>query len=465
MDASDSKASICSTCGVVIPPGSPVGHCPACLAGLLVNGSNDPLAGDEAKAARMIGDYELIEEVARGGMGIVYRARQRKLDRIVALKVLTSGEYASPESRQRFRVEAEAAARLQHPGIVAVHDVGEDDGLPWLAMDFIEGKNLAEIAREQPLPGRRAARIVCAVAEAVQHAHERGVAHRDLKPSNILIGSDGQPCVTDFSLAFRFDHDLSITRTGQVFGSPGYIAPEQAFGRESEITPATDIYGLGALLYHLLTGRPPFQAPTVDAILLQLRESNPVSPRRLNPSAPRDLEVICLKCLRKNPANRYGSANEVAEELDRFLHDEPILARPISSAGKAWRWCRRRPAIAALLAMLVGGSFAAFWQIDAALRAESRERQRAESVSIRLQETNLKLEHSNTRLNETIDFVELQRAEDLFRTGDSADALTFLLRILPGIRAIRRPAPDSPQRCRTAITRCLKVCLFRSVAK
>ncbi|MCI0540855.1 MAG: serine/threonine-protein kinase [Verrucomicrobiales bacterium] len=377
MSASASQPTRCPVCGASIAPGSPAGHCPACLVRISLSDAGIEPRVEADDSPRMIGDYELLEEVARGGMGVVYRARQRTLDRIIALKLLVAGEYASLEARQRFRVEAETTAQLQHPGIVAVHDVGETEGLPWLAMDFVEGKNLGDLVREQPLPGRRAAEIVRTVAEALQHAHERGVLHRDLKPSNILIDAEGRPRVTDFGVARRFDRDATLTSTGQVLGSPGYIAPEQAFGSGSAVGPPTDVYGLGALLYHLLAGRPSFQAPTLDAILLQLRDRDPVPPRRLNPSAPHDLEVICLKCLRKNPADRYATARELADELDRFLRGVPIRARPLGPLALGWRLGRRHPAICTLsvvvillLLALVGG---ALWtsrrQAALALRA------------------------------------------------------------------------------------------------
>ncbi len=336
-------------CGAALPAGWAAPSCPKCLVHFSVEATDParvfPLGTDEIS----LGDYELLDEIARGGMGVVYRARQQRLGRIVAVKVLAAGEFASGAARERFRAEASAAARLQHPGIVAIHDVGEADGLPWFSMELVAGGNLAALVREQPLPARQAAEYVRAIADAVQHAHDHGVLHRDLKPSNILLDPETGPRVTDFGIA-RCGDSGEITRTGEVLGSPGYSAPEQALGGTADAR--TDVYGLGALLYHLLTARPPFQGPTIDAIVLQLRESDPLAPRRLNPEVPRDLETICLRCLRKDPAQRYATAREVADDLARFQRGEPIHARPISVFGKTWRWCRRRPAVAALLALV-----------------------------------------------------------------------------------------------------------------
>jgi WD40 repeat protein/tRNA A-37 threonylcarbamoyl transferase component Bud32 len=303
------------------------------------------------------GGIDLYEEIGRGGMGVVYRARQRALDRDVAVKVLLRAQFASREERERFFREAQAAARLQHPGIVAVHEVGEDEGVPWFSMDHIPGRSLEQIVREHPMSARSAAECVQKVAAAIHHAHENGVLHRDLKPSNILMDAEGEPRITDFGIAriaseeTTTNRQAELTRTGQSLGSPGYAAPEQALHGKADAR--TDVYGLGALLYHLLTGRPPFQGPTLDAILVQLLENDPLSPRRLNPSVPRDLETICLKCLLKQPEARYSTACEVEKDLDRFLHDQPILARPLGPFGKACRWARRHPGIAAMVAIIV----------------------------------------------------------------------------------------------------------------
>jgi len=357
----------CSRCDAALPPGSPAGHCPRCLLHLTLSPMAEPPV-DEAEAPwTTFGGLELFEEIGRGGMGVVYRARQMGLDRTVAVKVLLRAKFASAEERERFHREAQAAARLKHPGIVGVLDVGEDEGLPWFSMELVAGKSLEQLVREHPMEAHEAARCVQQVAQAIQHAHEHHVLHRDLKPSNILMDIDGSPRITDFGIARIVGGDTTtnrnahLTRTGQSLGSPGYAAPEQALHGQADAR--TDVYGLGALLYHLLTGRPPFQGPTLEAILVQVRENDPLSPRRLNPTVPRDLETICLKCLRKQPESRYATAADVADDLNCFLEGKPILARPTGAPGKLWRWARRHPGIAALLliisfltAGIIGGS-------------------------------------------------------------------------------------------------------------
>jgi WD40 repeat protein len=346
------------------------GHCPACLVARTLAGDDAPSEALEAQLRR-VGDYELLEEIGRGGMGVVYRARQVSLKRVVALKMILAGEFASPESVRRFRNEAEAAARLRHPNIVTIHEVGEESGQHYFAMELIEGPGLAALVRDGPLPARRAATYLKAVAEALAHAHNHRVLHRDLKPSNILIDPFDQPRVTDFGLARQLDRGLDLTLSGQTVGSPGYMSPEQVLGRHGAVGAASDIYSLGAVLYHLLTGRPPFQGDTLHAVLMQVQTVDPVPLRRLNLSVPPDLETICHKCLEKDPARRYATAGDLAEELGRFLRDEPIRARPIGPLGQAGRWCRRRPAVAtlvgALVVALVAGLAGILWQ---ARRAE-----------------------------------------------------------------------------------------------
>ena len=410
----------CCKCGAMLPAGWASASCPRCLVRVSVEATDPARVFPHGSRDIALGDYELLDEIARGGMGVVYRARQQRLGRIVAVKVLAAGEFASAPARERFRTEASAVARLQHPGIVAIHDVGEADGLPWFSMELVAGGNLAALVREQPLPARQAAEYVRAIAEAVQHAHDHGVLHRDLKPSNILLDPETGPRITDFGIA-RCGDAGDITRTGEVLGSPGYTAPEQALGGTADAR--TDVYGLGALLYHLLTARPPFQGPTLDAIVLQLREADPLAPRRLNPAVPRDLETICLRCLRKDPAHRYSTAREVAKDLARFQRGDAIRARPISVLEKAGRWCRRRPGVASLLALLAVVMALAFAFVDHARREESRAKERAESASTQLRET-------NTRLADSLDSSELDRASDLFREGNSAAALAPLMRIV-----------------------------------
>jgi len=281
----------------------------------------------EAPPLPALANYEVISEVARGGMGVVYRARQTTLNRIVALKMILGGRLADPDDLVRFRTEALAAANLQHPHIVKVHDVGEVDGHPYFSMEFIEGQSLAQKLAQGPLPSRVAARYVRLVAKAIHYAHRQGILHRDLKPSNIMIDPEDEPHITDFGLAKRLGGDSGHTRTGSVLGTPSYMAPEQAAGKIRELGPAADVYGLGAVLYECLTGRPPFRAETPLDTLMQVTHNQPVPPSLLNPKVDHDLETICLKCLEKDPRDRYLSAEALADDLGRYLNNESISAR------------------------------------------------------------------------------------------------------------------------------------------
>jgi WD40 repeat protein/predicted Ser/Thr protein kinase len=331
--------------------------------------AKEALSGaDRVLLPRPFGDYELLTEIARGGMGVVYKARQKTLDRIVAVKLILAGQFADKDSIQRFRTEASAAAALQHPNIVAIHEVGVHQGEHYLAMDFVEGPNLTKLISDSGFRNsdfKKAGRYVKIIAEAIHYAHERGILHRDLKPSNVLIDGHDQPRVTDFGLAkfvlppsggflasepAKAGTTNDLTLTGHVLGSPNYISPEQASGKRGATSRATDVYSLGAILYHLVTGRPPFLAESVAETLEQVLHSEPVSPRLWNPRIPADLETISLKCLEKEPARRYATAQELAEELGRFLNDEPLHARPVSRGEKLRRWCRRKPALAGALA-------------------------------------------------------------------------------------------------------------------
>jgi serine/threonine protein kinase len=315
---------------------------------------------------RTVGDYDLLDEIARGGMGIIYRARQRSLNRIVAVKTLIPGPQAAPEQIKRFRAEASAAASLQHPNIVAIHEVGVHQAEQYLVMDLVDGPNLAAFIKDQPLSPRSAASYLKTIAEAVQFAHDQGILHRDLKPSNVLIDSQDRPRVTDFGLAKRLEGDSSLTLSGHVLGSPSYMPPEQAGTSPHKVGPASDIYSLGAMLYHMLAGRPPFVGDSLNQTLEQVFNREPVSPRLLNPATPRDLETICLKCLEKEPARRYPAAQALADDLGRFLRKEPIIARPVNRPEKMWRWSVRNPAIAMsiFLAGILGiaGVAGIFWQ-------------------------------------------------------------------------------------------------------
>jgi tetratricopeptide (TPR) repeat protein len=296
--------------------------------------------------------YEILDELGRGGMGVVYLARHRQLGRLVALKMVLAGEYAAPAALARLRAEARAAARLQHPGIVQIFEVGEQEKRPFVALEYVAGGSLARRMAAAPLPAREAAHLVEAVARAMQAAHQQGIVHRDLKPSNVLLTSEGDPKVTDFGLAKTLDDDAGLTQSESILGSPSYMAPEQAQGRAKHVGPAADIYALGAILYEAVTGRPPFKAATPLLTLEQVKTIDPVPPTRLVPGLSRDIETICLTCLRKEPVGRYEAASALADDLGRFLRGEPIKARPVSPAERAWRWTRRKPAVAGLIAAL-----------------------------------------------------------------------------------------------------------------
>ncbi|MBI2823851.1 MAG: serine/threonine protein kinase [Planctomycetia bacterium] len=331
--------------------------------------------------------YEILEVLGRGGMGVVYKARQVSLSRIVAIKMLSGG------SRARFRVEAEAIARLQHPNIVQIHEVGEAQGQPYFSQEHIAGGSLADRLDGAPWSAKAAARLVRTLAEAMHFTHSRGIVHRDLKPANVLMADGGTPKISDFGLAKQLESNSGQTATGDIMGSPSYMSPEQASGVTREITAAADVYSLGAILYELVTGRPPFRAETaVDTVLLVLSDE-PVAPRRLQPKLPRDLETICLKCLEKSPRNRYASAQELADDLGRFLAGEPIRARPVPLWVRAAKWARRRPAAAAaigiaLLAatiLLVGGTIYNV-RLNAALARVQREQERRAATLAQAQE-------------------------------------------------------------------------------
>jgi formylglycine-generating enzyme required for sulfatase activity/tRNA A-37 threonylcarbamoyl transferase component Bud32 len=306
-----------------------------------------------------LSDYELISEIAHGGMGVVYRARQRSLNRIVALKMILAGQLASEADVQRFRSEAEAAANLQHPNIVAIYEVGETGGRHFFSMQFIDGKSLAQVIRDRAMSLRSAAECLRTVADAADYAHQRGILHRDLKPSNILVDAAGEPHLTDFGVAKRLFDRSDLTATGAIIGTPSYMPPEQALG-DKEIDVRADIYSLGAVLYDLLTGRPPFTAQNPTETLMQVLNNEPVSPRLLNPSVPVDLSTICLKCLEKDPVRRYSSARALSADLCRWLEGVPIEARPVGRSERTWRWCKRNPVVAAMATLIVLIAISAF---------------------------------------------------------------------------------------------------------
>ncbi|XZE55399.1 bifunctional serine/threonine-protein kinase/formylglycine-generating enzyme family protein [Planctomycetaceae bacterium SH139] len=300
------------------------------------------------------GDYELLREVARGGMGIVYQARQKSLDRVVALKMILSGQFAGGDDVKRFYAEAQAAANLDHPRIVPIYEIGEHAGQHFYSMGFINGHSLAEPLRHGPLTPSLAAKYAQQIAEAIAYAHAQGVIHRDIKPANVLIDSAGQIRVTDFGLAKRIDTDSDLTGTSQVLGTPAYMSPEQARGNAADVNQLADVYSLGALLYCLLAARPPFQAATTLDTLLQVLHNEPIPLRKIDPSIPRDLETICERCLQKEPRQRYQSAQAIADDLNRWQQHQPIQARPISAVEKGWMWCKREPLVASLIVAMIG---------------------------------------------------------------------------------------------------------------
>ncbi|MEM7454887.1 MAG: serine/threonine-protein kinase [Planctomycetota bacterium] len=327
---------------------------------------------------RDFGGYELLDEIARGAMGVVFKARQKSTNRRVALKMMLAGQLANDEEIRRFVAEAEAAANLEHPNIVPVYDAGEEKGYHFLAMGFVDGKSLADLKNEEPLPLRRVCEIVAEICDAIQYAHENKIIHRDLKPANVLLTRDGQPKVTDFGLAKHVEGSVEMTKSGQIMGTPGYMPPEQASGRIGDIGTCSDVYSLGAVLYDLLTGRPPFRAGSVWETVAQVISGDPVSPRSLNSSVPKDLETICLKCLEKEPHRRYATAGDLRDEIQRFIDGKPILARPVPFWTRGIQWCRRKPLVASLIALatvfLISGTVVStYFAVLAQERAETAE--------------------------------------------------------------------------------------------
>jgi TolB-like protein/predicted Ser/Thr protein kinase/Tfp pilus assembly protein PilF len=374
-------SSVCQKCGARIPADARQGVCPACqletglalladepVAGVADPGRDDGLrATDRKKVTRQpgmlgdFGDYEVQEEIGRGGQGVVYRARQKSLNRTVALKVIGLGHWATEAHLKRFRREAEAAASLEHPCIVPIHEVGERDGSCYFSMKFVEGGQLDEVTNREPMAVRRAVELIAKVARTVHYAHEHGILHRDIKPGNILLDKEGEPHLTDFGLARLVETESTVTRTLEVLGTPSYMAPEQAVGNNSALATATDVYGLGAVLYQLLTGHPPFAGGTTYETIKLLLETEPRQPRLLNPKIDRDLSTVSLKCLEKDPKRRYASALALAEDLERWLKHEPIQARRIGLFARGKKWVRRNPTSALLAASLVALAAAAGW--------------------------------------------------------------------------------------------------------
>lgn len=347
-----SGISVCHKCGAKILSDAKSGYCPACLleSGLL---QRDESAPEDEPVLAEFGDYELLEEIGRGGQGIVYRARQKSLNRLVALKIVGLGQRATETNLKRFRREAEAAARLQHPRIIPIYEIGERDGACYFSMKLEEGGQLDQFVRRDAISLRRAAELIASLARTVHYAHERGILHRDIKPGNILLDAQGEPHLADFGLVRLVESDSTITRTMEVLGTPSYIAPEQATGNNAQVTSATDVYGLGAVFYQLLTGHPPFAGGTTYETIRLVLETEPRSPRLWNPKIDRDLTTICLKCLEKDPARRFRSALALAEDLERWLKHEPIQARRTGLIARGGKWIRRNTTTAALLAVLL----------------------------------------------------------------------------------------------------------------
>jgi WD40 repeat protein len=398
-----------------------------------------------------VGDYELLQEIARGGMGVVFKARQKSLNRVVALKMILAGQLASPAEVQRFRAEADAIARLNHPNIVTIYEVGEHQGLPYLALEYVGGGSLAQQTRGSPQPARDAAVLVETLARAMHAAHEAGVVHRDLKPANVLLSFSGRlesgvdsaplserpltewaPKITDFGLAKQARAEL--TATGAVLGTPSYMAPEQAAGDNAAVGPAADVYALGAILYELLTGRPPFRGVSVLETLEQVRTREPASPRLLQPGVPRDLETVCLKCLQKEPAKRYASAEALAEDLRRFGAGEPVRARPVGAVGRLHKWARRRPAVAVLLGLVAVVGAAGLGGI---LWAYGQARDEAENTRLEKQRADDKAAEALQKEKEALwqaHLAQLGRVDAQLLVGDHVGALRVLDDVRPEYR-------------------------------
>jgi WD40 repeat protein len=316
--------------------------------------TEEPAGRRAANDSPAVPGYDILGVLGRGGMGVVYKAWQTNLKRVVALKMILAGSHAGDQELARFRLEAEAVARLQHPNIVQIYEIGESGNLPYFSLEFVNGGSLARELAGTPIKARRAAELVETLARAMHHAHRRDLVHRDLKPGNVLLTRAGVPKITDFGLAKQLEPDGEhLTQSGAVMGTPSYMAPEQAEGKIKKIGPAADVYALGAILYECLTGRPPFKAATTMDTLLQVISEEPVPPRRLQSKIPRDLETVCLKCLEKAPRNRYPSAKALAEDLRRFLDDEPIRARRIGGVGRVWKWWKQHPVFAVLLGAMI----------------------------------------------------------------------------------------------------------------
>ena len=377
----------------------------------LVHQYQEKLREAEGPVTNAVRGYEIIDELGRGGMGVVYKARQKGLNRLVALKMVLAGVHAGDEQLARFQIEAEAVAHLRHPHIVQIYEVGEQDGLPFFSLEYVDGGSLSQKFDGKPQPPVDAATIVEKLARAMAAAHQEGVIHRDLKPANVLLMKSGEPKITDFGLAKRLESDSSQTRSGTLMGTPSYMAPEQARGDVHELGPLSDQYSLGAILYEGLTGRPPFQGTTMLETLEQVRSQEPVPPSRLQPKIPRDIETICLKCLQKDPKRRYATTIALADDLDRFVNRRPIEARPVTFMEKGWRWCRRNPRIAGLYgaigALAASIAVAAGWiALRSARDAEIVEQTRRNQLARIALATRTMAEGDSRRAFDIVNFVD-----------------------------------------------------------
>lgn len=396
-----------------------------------------PRPAGENKEWPKVRGYQILDVLGRGGMGVVYKARHTSLNRVVALKMVLAGSHAGETELSRFRIEAEAVARLQHPNIVQIYEVGEQDNQPYFSLEFVDGGSLAQKCNGQPQPTRQAAALVESLARAMDYAHQQGIVHRDLKPANILLTSKGMPKITDFGLAKRLESNDGETKSGAVLGTPSYIAPEQAAGKIKEIGPCTDVYALGTILYELLTGRPPFRGETPLDTMLRVMTDEPVAPSLICNKVPRDLETICQKCLHKEPAKRYASARALAEDLRRFLTGESIQARPVGTVEKVWRWSKRRPLVAGLMAALMMvmlfGIFGVTWQWR---RAENL-RQTAEANAAEAIRQKAQAEQERVRAEEN--FRQARKVVDEFFTKVSEEKLLQA----PGLQPLRKELLDN----------------------
>src|SRR5213078_1380553 len=420
---------VCAQCGATVFADAPQGGCSVCLfrTGLAsLDNENDEVF--EPTIARMLkdfGDYELLEEIGRGGQGVVYRARQKSLNRIVALKVIGLAHWATEAHVKRFRLEAEAAASLNHSSIVPIYEVGERDGACYFSMGLVEGGQLDAVAKREPIPIRHAAELIAKLARTVSYAHEHGILHRDIKPGNILLDAKGEPHLTDFGLARLVETESTVTRTMEVLGTPSYMAPEQAVGNNAGVTNATDIYGLGAVLYQLLTGHPPFAGGTTYETVRLVLDTEPRQPRLWNRKIDRDLATICLKCLDKDPQRRYSSALALAEDLECWLKHEPIRARRTSLVTHGEKWLRRnRKLVATGAACLLVGA-AVIWLFRGELFRASQFNPSEKSIAV-------------------VPFLDLSQAKDqeYFCDGISEEILHALAKV-DGLRVVARASSFS----------------------